>query len=117
LHATTDGSFSAATSTYDVAGNLTQTLDAKGQTVNFTYDALNRVLTEDYTGAGGTEIQYAYDACQDGKTRLCAATTSDAVTNFTYNPSGMTASERRAIDAAVYTTSYLYDRHLVVPPT
>src|SRR5262249_27574884 len=87
-----------------------QTIDAKNQTVNYTYDALNRLLTEDYTGASGTEVSYAYDACADGKGRLCAATTTDAVTNLTYNPNGAIASEKKTIDSTAYTTSYLYDR-------
>jgi RHS repeat-associated protein len=110
LHATGDSSFGTATSTYDVAGNLTQTIDPKSQTVNYTYDALNRVLAEDYTGGSGTEVSYAYDVCADGKGRLCAATTTDAVTNLTYNPDGAIASEKKTIDGTAYTTSYLYDR-------
>jgi RHS repeat-associated protein len=110
LHATSDSSFGVASSTYDVAGNLTQTLDAKNQTVNYTYDALNRVLTEDYTGSAGTEVSYTYDACADGKGKLCAATTTDAVTNIAYNPDGAIASEKKTIDGTAYTTSYLYDR-------
>jgi YD repeat-containing protein len=110
LHASGDTSFGTATSTYDAAGNLTQTVDAKNQTVNYTYDALNRVLTEDYTGSAGTEVSYAYDNCPDGKGRLCSATTTDAVTNLTYNPDGALASETKTIDGNAYTTSYLYDR-------
>src|SRR5262249_10866499 len=106
LHASSDSSFGTATSTYDAAGNVTQTIDAKNQTVNYTYDALNRVLTEDYTGSSGTEVSYTYDNCQDGKGRLCAATTTDAVTNLTYNPDGATASEKKTIDNVAYTTSY-----------
>jgi YD repeat-containing protein len=110
LHAYSDTSFGTATSTYNAAGNVTQTIDANTQTVNYTYDALNRVLTEDYTGSSGTEASYAYDACQDGKGRLCAATTTDAVTNLTYNPDGAIASEKKTIDNVAYTTSYDYDR-------
>jgi len=110
LHAVSDGTFGTTTYAYDPVGNLTQKLDPKSQTVNYTYDALNRPITEDFTGSGGTEITYAYDACQDGKTRLCAATTSDAVINLTYNPDGLTASEQKAIDSVAYTTAYSYDR-------
>ncbi len=110
LHAAGDASFGTATSTYDAVGDVTQTVDAKNQTVNYTYDALNRVLTEDYTGSAGTDVSYAYDACQDGKGRLCAATTTDAVTNLTYNADGAVASEKKTIDGTAYTTSYNYDR-------
>ena len=57
------------------------------------------MLTEDYTGSEGTEVSYAYDACQDGKGRLCAATTTDAVTNLTYNPDGAIASDKKTVDS------------------
>ena len=48
------------TYTYDDAGNLASFVDPKSQTVNFTYDELNRVLTENYTGQAGTEMEYLY---------------------------------------------------------
>lgn len=110
LHATGDASFGTWNYTYDDANNLTQTIDPKSQTVNYTYDALNRVLTEDYTGRSGTEVTYAYDACLNGIGNLCAATTTDATTNFTYNANGGTASERETIATTTFTTSYGYDR-------
>lgn len=110
LHDSGDGTYGTWTYDYDAAGNLTSQVDPKSQTVNFTYDDLNRVLTENYTGAGGTEVQYAYDSCTEGVGRLCTATSTDAITAYTYNALGSVASETKTIDSTDYTTSYSYDR-------
>lgn len=110
LHDPADSTFGTWTYTYDDAGNLTSYTDPKSQTVNKTYDALNRAITEDFTGAGGTEMQYGYDSCTDGKGKLCSATTTNVVTYLTYNPLGLVASEEKTIDSAEYTTSFTYDR-------
>jgi YD repeat-containing protein len=110
LHDTGDGTFGNWTYSYDNGGNLSSFVDPKSQTVNFTYDGLNRVLTENYTGQAGTEIEYGYDACTNGKTRLCSATSTDAVSTTTYNALGLPATTTMAIDNAYYTTAYRYDR-------
>jgi YD repeat-containing protein len=89
--------YGSSTYAYDDAGNLTSTMDAKLQTVTYTYDDLNRPLTEDHTGAGGTEITYGYDTCTDGKGRLCGATTTDAGMHFTYFPDGSIKTEKKTI--------------------
>ncbi len=52
------------TYTYDDAGNLSETLDAKGQRIGFTYDGANRLLAEnDITAPGDSapEVRYHYD--------------------------------------------------------
>ncbi|MEK7063779.1 MAG: SpvB/TcaC N-terminal domain-containing protein, partial [Patescibacteria group bacterium] len=110
LHDAGDGTFGTWTYVYDTASNLASTTDPKGQLVNYSYDSLNRVLTEDYTGLAGTEVQYAYDTCAEGKPRLCTATSTGAVTKFTYNALGLPATESKAIGIASYVTSYSYNR-------
>jgi len=109
LHTATS-TFGTWTYTFDAAGNLTKQKDPKNQTTNFTYDALNRPLTEDFTGGAGTEVSYGYDTCAYGKLRLCTATTSAAITSYTYTPLGATASEKQVIGGQSFTTSYAYDR-------
>ncbi|MBN2450038.1 MAG: VCBS repeat-containing protein [Lentisphaeria bacterium] len=58
------------TSVYDAASNLTQTTDAKGQTVAYAYDGANRLLSETYSapsggspkaGAKAPDVLYHYD--------------------------------------------------------
>lgn len=110
LHASGDGTFGTYSYQYDEAGNLTEQVDPKSQTVNFTYDDLNRILTENYTGQAGTEVSYGYDSCIDGIGRLCSATTTDTVSNYTYNPLGLPKTESKTISDKTFTTSYDYDR-------
>ena len=112
LRTPTSSTYGTWSFTYDDAGNLTTRVDPKTQTVNYTYDGLNRALTEDYTGAAGTEIQYAYDTCTNGVGRLCTVSSTDAValTTKTYDPLGNLASETKTIDGTNYATSYTYDR-------
>lgn len=110
LHASADATFGDWDYTYDVSGNLTSSTDPKGQIIDYTYDNLNRTLTENYTGAGGTEVTYAYDSCTNGKGRLCIATSTGAITSYTYNPLGSIAIETKVIGGQNYITSYTYDR-------
>lgn len=110
LHASADGTFGTWSYVYDLAGNVASTTDPKSQQVDYAYDALNRVLSEDYTGAGGTEVEYGYDTCTYGVTRLCAATSTDAVSRFTYNALGLPATEQRVIGGTAYATAYSYNR-------
>lgn len=47
-----------STYTYDDASNLIETADAKGQRLTFTYDGVNRLLTEDYHDENSPEFSY-----------------------------------------------------------
>ncbi len=110
LHDPADSTFGTWSFSYDDASNLTSQTDPNNQTINWTYDDLNRQLTEDYTGAAGTEITYAYDSCANGVGQLCSAATPDVTTTFTFSENNLPASEARTIDSTTYSTSYEYDR-------
>jgi RHS repeat-associated protein len=110
LHDSADGTFGTWTYAYDDASNIGTTTDPKSQIVVYTYDNVNRPLTENYTGGAGTEVSYAYDSCTNGKGRLCSATTTDAITRYTYNVLGAVATEQKVLNSTTYTTSYGYDR-------
>lgn len=110
LHNTGDGTFGTWYFSYDDAGNIASTTNPKGQTVQYTYDNLNRALTENYTGVGGTEVEYGYDSCTEGIGRLCVATSSGAVSRYAYNAAGGIATETKVIDSTTYDTNYTYDR-------
>ncbi|HET9410040.1 MAG TPA: FG-GAP-like repeat-containing protein [Candidatus Sulfotelmatobacter sp.] len=110
LHVATDTTYGTWTYTYDDAGNLISRVDPKNQTVNYTYDNLNRILTEDFTGATGTEVSYTYDSCTNGVGRLCSASSTDALVSKTYDPLGNVASDTKTIAGTAYVTSYTYDR-------
>ncbi len=110
LHASGDGTYGSYTYTYDDAGNITQQVDPKSQTMNYTYDDINRQLTEDYTGQGGTEVTYTYDACTQGKGKLCTASSTEMTLTKTYNALGQLTQEVKVISGNSYTTAYTYDR-------
>lgn len=112
LHASADGTYGTWTYTYDNAGNLTQSVSPRSLTTNYTYNDINQQLTEDYTGAGGTEITYTYGGgCTNGIEKLCAVSmSSGANTSYTYDSNGNIASEAKTINGTTYTTSYTYDR-------
>jgi len=110
LHDSSDTTFASTTYSYDSAGNVTTKLDQNNQTVNYTYDDGNRVLTENYIGGGGTEIEYGYDWCGEGSGRLCSATTTDVVTNLAHDALGNVTTEAKEINSTTHTTTYTYDR-------
>lgn len=112
LHAPADATFGTSSWSYDDANNVVSFLNPRFQTVNYTYDVLNRVKTEDYTGASGTEIAYTYDAGTNGKGRMTQnIRQGGATTTMSYNPIGLTASEGKLIGGVWATTSYVYLRN------
>jgi RHS repeat-associated protein len=112
LHAPGDASFGSWSYTYDPAGNLTQTVDPKSQTINNGYDVLNRKTTEDYTGQAGVEITNTYDVCNDGKGRLCVASSTASRTAYNYNQLGLQSSASSTLIGTTtsFVTQYGYDR-------
>lgn len=110
LHVVGDGTFGTWSFEYDVAGNLISRTDPKSQVVQYTYDDINRALTENYTGAAGTEVTYVYDTCTEGVGRLCTATTAGAVTRYDYNAVGGIGKEAKVVDSTTYETEFSYDR-------
>jgi RHS repeat-associated protein len=110
LHTSGAGSFGSTTYSYDPAGNLTTQLDAKNQTVNRTYDSLNRMLTEDYTGASGTEVTNTYDSCTNGIGYICSASSTAVKVTNTYDTLGRINISTSTIGGIGYATAYTYDR-------
>ncbi len=109
LHDPNDTSYGVWDFAYDDAGNMTQKTDPSDNTINYTYDALNRQLTENYTGEAGTEVTYTYDTCTGGEGQLCSVANSSVTTSYTYTLNNLLASESKTIDSTTYTTDYEYD--------
>ncbi len=109
LHATSDTTFGEWNYIYDLSGNKVTIVDPKLQVINYTYDVLNRVLTENYTGTAGTEKTYTYDSCTKGIGRICSAGTPSATTTYIYNHLGEVQSETKTISGTTYQTQFAYN--------
>ncbi len=98
--------------TFDAAGNVATSTDARGKTTIYTYDALNRVLTKRYGGASGTKIDtFRYDEGANGKGRLTTLVDSSGTTAWTYDLQGRVTSRRqtKAYGGGLLVTTYGYD--------
>ena len=83
---------------YDEAGNVIQKTDAKGTVVNYTYDALNRVTSVQFSDST-QNITYTYDSTQvsNGIGRLTGRTDSSGSYKFWYDAQGNLTKEEKTI--------------------
>jgi len=94
--------------THDSAGNISTLTDARGITVVYTYDALNRVTLMDYPGTD-EDVTLTYDTCPFGMGRLCQTTDQSGVTNYEYDPFGNSTRVIKTELGQTYDTQYVYD--------
>jgi RHS repeat-associated protein len=94
---------------YDPAGNLTSKADAKGVTISYQYDALNRLTNINFPS--DTAIVYIYDTCVNGKGRLCSMTDASGTTVYEYTAKAQVKKETKTIDSIQYVTQYTYDQN------
>ncbi len=105
-----------STDTYDAAGNRLTHTDARGITLTYTYDALNRLTHVDAPGAAD-DITYTYDTCPNGVGRLCTVTTAATTVQYGYDALGQLVSDQGlsyAYDAAGRLASMTYPSGAVV---
>ncbi len=93
--------------TYDEAGNVQTSMDAKGQTTGYKYDVLNRITRITY--ADGKITNYTYDQGTYGLGRLTQVTDANTTIGYVYNQKGRLATETRIINDVTYVTGYIYD--------
>jgi RHS repeat-associated protein len=93
---------------HDSAGNVISTLDARGVTVFYTYDALNRPTSIDYPGAD-EDISIAYDHCLNGAGRTCQISDQTGITDYVYDSFGNTINVSKLEMGYRYDTAYRYD--------
>jgi len=110
LHAVGNNNFGIYDYTYDNQGNVIEENTPNGDTLYYTYDVLNRPLTEAVNDDTDIQTEYVYDTCTNGKTKLCASITSDVFTKYAYDNNGNITEESRMVDMVEYevkaTTSY-----------
>jgi RHS repeat-associated protein len=94
---------------YDNNGNLISQTDAKGQTIRFDYDELNRFKEKNYPqGSGMTDVVYTYDSGANGKGMRTGMTDAVGSMSYTYDNWGRLVTETRTYDSVPYETSYTY---------
>jgi RHS repeat-associated protein len=94
------------TKTYDVAGNVATSTDARGQTTTYAYDALNRPTKQ--TFADGATVAFQYDQGPNGVGRLTSMSDATGATSWAYNSHGQPISKRQQIGAVALTTQPAY---------
>ncbi len=109
LHASEDSTFGVWDFTHD-AMNLISTTDPVGDITSYTYDELNRALTEDSDSTVATDITYVYDSCVNGIGKVCSVTTPDMSTAYTYWKQGLPATTTISINSNPYASHVTYNR-------
>ena len=99
---TTSGTLVTAT-TYDPNGNVATLLDPLGRTTTNGYDALNRLVSIDYSEAGTPDVAYSYDA--DGN--RVSMTDGTGLTTYVRDELGRMTS---VVSPGPSSVGYRYDR-------
>lgn len=97
---------------YDEAGELKKKTDARGKSVDYTYDKLGRITLRDYSD-DTPDVTYAYDAAgvANAKGMLTSVSSSVSVYNYTaYDASGRVKSSSQTTGGVTYSMpEYKYD--------
>jgi RHS repeat-associated protein len=104
----------SAAKTYDTAGNLLTSTDARGKVTTYTYDVLSRVTRISY--GGGVPTQFEYDGGVSGAPnaigRLTKMIDESGQTSYSYDQAGRLLSKTQLTIAGgttfTRTTSYAY---------
>lgn len=82
-----------------------------GDVTQYTYDALDRVLTKTFPGDSAENVTYTYDQTGHGAGigRLTSVSDAPGTLSRTYDPLGDLLSDVRVTGTSTLTTSYTYD--------
>jgi RHS repeat-associated protein len=97
--------------TFDAAGNLKTSTDARSKVSTYSYDALNRVTGVTFSDTTPA-LGYVYDDTtlgNYGKGRLTKLTDGTGNTTFTYDIQGRLVQKKQTTGTVVQTVSYGYD--------
>ena len=85
--------------------------DAKGVTVSYEYDALNRLIRID--NPDEPDITYIYDEAdaQNGQGRMTTVADASGTTRYEYDERGSVVEQRATIGSTNYVTRYEYNRN------
>jgi RHS repeat-associated protein len=108
LWAQTSADTGTTTFQYNAAGQLTNKTVANGTVTSYAYDGLGRLIG---ITAGVQGQSFEYDACVNGKGRLCKVEDGTSVRTFTYTKYGQLASQGETIGSSSvdFGRFYAYD--------
>lgn len=109
FHRSNDTTFGTKSWTYDKSSNVTSSTDNNGQVINYSYDALNRVLTEDDPTQTGTEVTYSYDTATNGVGLVASVTSPGATKSFQYDVWGRPSQTSYPVDGQTFNLAMNYD--------
>ncbi|MBK9584833.1 MAG: RHS repeat protein [Alphaproteobacteria bacterium] len=105
-----------ATFVVNKAGSVTQRTDARGMVTNYTYDAINRLVTVAYPSDTSLNVTLTYDDnpatpgnCGTSVGRLCRVVEASGTTDYKYNDLGQLIEVKEVRGALTFTTAYEYD--------
>ena len=104
-----------ATFVVNKAGDVTQMTDSRAVVTNYTYDALNRLLTVAYPSDSTLNVTLTYDDnptpgnCGPSKGELCRVVDPSGTTDYKYNALGQLIEVKEVRGALTFTTAYEYD--------
>jgi YD repeat-containing protein len=100
---------------YDAAGDMTSSIDGRGQRIDYTRDILGRVTKKTPVGRPASEIiTYTWDTAgisgSYGKGRLATVVDGSGTTKFKYDHRGNLLTKQQAIGTSTAATlAYVYD--------
>ena len=109
LHAPADTGFSTWTYGYDANSNVTTATFGDANVVTYSYDEMDRVLTEDSADSPGAEITYTYDTAHRGIGKLGSINKSDYSTSYEYDALGRVEAENTQVKTENFRTEWKYD--------
>ena len=112
LHHPSDSTYGVYYYSYDNNGNLNRKIDPRDIKTIYSYDALNRLSSENYIIDKATDFGpvYTYDNCLNGVGRLCSIVSPSLTESKEYNALGQISQEVKNIDNGDYQNNYSYDR-------
>lgn len=90
---------------YDEARNLASRIDEKGQVIDYSYDALNRLSRVETSDPSEPDVVFTYDEASAafGIGRLTAVNDGNGIRRYDYTPQGLVATETWEISGLTLT--------------
>jgi len=94
---------------YDVNGNLVKRVNPNNQDIVWSYDELDRPLTEDTEATPESDLSYTYDQNANGIGRLNEVTSPNYRHAFAYDLWGRATEDKKTIGGREFIFRYAYD--------